>query len=435
MKIIYYIILLSFFGTVLSQAESYSPDKFLAKVAEHSNELKLANEDLKFAHATKKEAVSGALPSIIANAGYNRNLSSNYMFVDFGDEPSKFKINKNNDYRFNVTLNQTLFSGAVHNAIRAANEYSKLTEQMYRTSENEIMTVAKKSFYLTLLLKEVYEVSKKSEENALDNYTNIKNKYEFGLVSEFAKLQAEVRYKEIIPQTTASERNYKIALINLKNMAGVNLDEEFILDGSLKDYPVMPEIMSLENILTERPDYNAILWEEKLRLTGVKAEKAGRIPTLSGFFSYNYSASSDQFKFEDENNNYTVGMNLSVPIFTGGRTKAKIQKAQIELNRTKIIKDRAVDNINTEIKNIRLRLAEAYNRIESAKSSFNTAEKAFEIARATSESGLTTQLELKDSRVVLDKAEVYFYSAIYEYLDAYFDWEKAIGQVDQKGII
>ena len=428
-KIIVLIFLTSLLGNVSVYAESYTLDTFLEQVMQHNNELKLAKEDLKYASLVKKEAVSGALPEITAKAGYNRNLSKNYLFVDMGDTQTKFSINKNNEYNFNVTLNQTLFSGAVYNAIRAAKEYSQMTAFMYEASESEIITMAKKSYYQTLLLKQVYEVSKKSEENALENYTNIYNAFNAGLKSEFAKLQAEVRYKEIIPQTTSAERNYNSALINLKNMAGIDLDKELILEGSLSEYPEIPQSVSLDSILQERPDFNAILWQEKLQLTGVKAEKAGRIPSLKGFFAYNYSAQSDEFKFEDENNSYTVGLNLNIPIFTGGRTSAKIQQAQIDLQRVQINKNRAVDNIQLETKNIRLRLIEAYNRIESAKSSFLTAQKAFDIAKVTSTNGLATQLELKDARLVLDQSEIYYYSAIYEYLDAYFDWQKAIGNV------
>jgi hypothetical protein len=38
---------------------------------------------------------------------------------------------------------------------------------------------------------------------------------------------------------------------------------------------------------------------------------------------------------------------------------------------------------------------------------------------------------LKDSRVVLDGAKVGYYSAIFEYLAAYFEWERATGLMGQ----
>lgn len=412
-------------------ADSYTIDQFLDQVLKHGKDLKLAAEDLKFAQATKKEAVSGALPSVKASAGYDRNLASNYMYVDLGEEPTRLKINRNNEFRANIKLDQTLFSGAIYNAIKAANEYQQVTEYMYQASQAEIVTIARKAFYQALLLRKVLEVSQQSQKNALDNYENIKLGYENGLKSEFEKLQAEVRYRELIPQTSEAGRNFDIAIMNLKNIAGIDAGAEFVPDGSLDNYPSVPADLSFESILAQRPDYNAIVWEEKLRTTGVRAEKTGRMPTLTGFFSYDYSAQSDQFALDEENNSYTVGLNLSLPIFTGGATSAKIQKATIELNRVKINRDRAVDNIRTNTMNIRLRLNEAFSRIDHGQSAVISARKAFEIAQATSKAGLTTQLELKDSRLMLDQTEVAYYSAIYEYLDAYFDWEKATGRAGQ----
>jgi outer membrane protein TolC len=50
------------------------------------------------------------------------------------------------------------------------------------------------------------------------------------------------------------------------------------------------------------------------------------------------------------------------------------------------------------------------------------------------ENGLATQLELRESRVDLDRAQVNFYSAIYDYLAAYFDWQRAVGEVNSAGI-
>ncbi len=45
---------------------------------------------------------------------------------------------------------------------------------------------------------------------------------------------------------------------------------------------------------------------------------------------------------------------------------------------------------------------------------------------------MATQLELKDSRLSRENAEIAHVSAVYEYLAAYFDWEKAVGQVNKK---
>lgn len=423
--------------TVPVWAESYTIDQFLDRVETHSKELKLAEQELQMARATKREAVSGALPRLAAEASYTRNLTDTYMYADLGgltgDDAAgeaKLRINKDNEYGLNVVLSQTLFNGAVYNAIRAANQYQKLTDFIYDASYQQVMTYARTAFYQSLLLEKVWEVTESSEQNAYENYLDVKKAYDHGLVSEFQLLQAEVRYKDVVPQTTEAERNYQISLLSLKNLAGIPTDEDLILDGSLDDYPQMPQLMNLESILDRRPDYNALVWEEKLRRTGVKAEKANYLPTLTGSLIYAFSAQSDEWDFANDNNTVMVGLNLSIPIFTGGATRARVQQAQIELDKTRITIDRTRDDIEKEISSIRLVLEEANRRILSAQATLNAAEKAFSIASATAQSGLTTQLELKDSRVMLDQATVGYYSAIFEYLAAYFDWQRSTGSME-----
>jgi len=433
MKRIGLLIIILMLSTLTATADTIDIEQFLNRVEAHSKDLKLAKQELRTADANKREALSGALPHLSANAGYNRNLNETYMYVDLGEGTSKLRVNRDNEYSASVVVGQTLFNGTVYNAIKGANQYKKMSNFIYDASHQEIITYANKAFYQALLLRVVREVSQASEQNAYENYLDIKKAFDNGLVSEFDLLQAEVRHKDLVPQTTEAERNYKIALINLKNLAGIPVDEDISLYGGLDKYPDLPERESLATILKNRPDFNALLWQEKLYNTSISAERSGYLPTLSGSLAYAFSSQSNEWSFDDKNEALVLGVNLSFPIFSGGATRARVQKAKIERDKSRIIIDKTRENIEMEIESIRLRLDEAHSRILSANSTLKTAEKAFAIAEATSRSGLSTQLELKDSRVMLDQATTGYYSAVYEYLEAYFDWERAIGKADIDG--
>ncbi len=416
------------------RAESYDLETFLSLVETNCKDLKLAEKELDMAKAYKKEAVSTALPKIFAQANYNRNLKENFLYIDFPDgnggfTREKFKISLNNEYSFNAVLNQTLFSFKVGNALKAAKQYQKLTDFAYNARHQAIIIFAKKGFYQTLLLKKVWEVTRSAEENAHENYQNVKKKFDNGIVSEFELLQAEVRWKNDVPKTTKAKKNYQLALVSLKNFAGIDVEKEISLDGNFDHYPDKPERIDFEEILNERPDYNALLWEKKLRETNTSAQFSEYLPTLSGSFIYRFSSQSDEWRFDNRNNNLIAGLNLSIPIYTGGYTGAQVQKAHIELDKSTIKVDQTKENIYNEIKNITLRLEEAHQRILSAETTLGTSQKAFHIAEITADNGLATQLELKDSRVYLDQAKLNYYAAIYDYLDAYFDWELATGNV------
>ena len=424
------------FGVGGAHSREVTLDGFLALVEQHSKELKLADQDVAMARAQQSEATSLALPHVSAQAVYNRNLRDTYMYADLGEltgEPGsiqKMRINYDNEYAFGVTATQTIFSGQVFSAIKAAGQYRQLTDFIYDATWQQLITGAKQAFSQTLLLEVVWEVAQDAEQNALENFEGVTRAYQSGLVSEFEMLQAEVRYKDAIPQTTAARRNYEVALVALKNLAGIPVDDELSLLGSLDECPPMPTETPMDSVLAVRPDYRAFQWEERLRKTNVRAQQAAYFPSLAAVAAYNYSAQSNEWRLENENNSVTVGLNLSIPIFQGGETRAKVRQARVDLEKARVRREQARQDIAKEAKSARLRMEEAAGRIESAHATLETARKAFSIAETTSRSGLTTQLQLKDSRIALDRATLNYYSAVFEYLVALYDWDLVTGTVE-----
>lgn len=438
------------FSINTSVAQKYDINRFIELVKENNKDILIAAKDLEIAEAQDAMARSGAYPYISASAGYSRNLKEAYMFFDASDlfgsappaeddgtvgedptqassAPSKFKINYNNEFSAGAVINQQIFNWSVFNAIKAAKEYEKLTDHVFDATKIGVINGSKKAFYQTLLLQEIWNVNTESEKNAQENYLDLKKKYDAGIVSEFDLLQAEVRWKNYIPELTKSERNYKLALNSLKTLAGLKYNEKFEIEGELKIIEEKPDKLEMADVLTNRPDYNAMVWERKLRESNVKYEWAGHMPSLSASLAYQYSALSDEFKFERENNYIIAGLNLQIPIFSGGLISAKVQQAQIEVDQTNLKIAKFENQIFTEINNLELKLTEAEKRISSAESTFKTAKKAFEIAEITFENGLATQLQLKDARLGYDQAKLNYYAAVYEHLEAYFDWELAVG--------
>ncbi|MGD2085397.1 MAG: TolC family protein [Candidatus Aminicenantes bacterium] len=427
------LVILSLFNVGLgAETATYDLQGFLSRVETHSKDLKLARKDLDMAKVYKKEALSTALPKVMLEGSYKRNLKDIFLFIDFPDfetgemSSQKFKINYRNEFGFQAVVNQTLFSFKVGNALRAAKQYKKLTDYAYDATHQTIFKFAKKAFYRTLLLKNVWELSRASEKNAHENYLQMKKKYDHGQISQFNLLQAEVRWQNQIPETTKAKRNYELALNSLKDMAGIPDQEEIDLQGDFEGIPPMPAMEKLEPVLDRRPDYNALVWEEKLRATGIKSEKANQLPSLGLNLIYNFSSLSDYFKLERQNHAYIVGLNLSIPIYTGGYMQAQVQKAKIDLDKTRLKIQKQQEAISNELRNIYLRLQEANKRVQAAKTILETAKKAWEIAEVTAANGLATQLELKDARMAYDQARLNSYAATYDYLDAYFDWQQAV---------
>jgi len=424
------------FGLALRAGYSreYKLNDFLSAVRENSKVLRLAAKEKESAREQKREARAGAFPQIGIETGYTRNLSDYYMYFDLSSlmggpaMVSKVPIKRDNEFSAAVGVRQTLFNASVLYAVKASRQYEALVNEVYRANDQAVRTGAKKLFFQGILLDKVVDVARASEENARESYRDVKLKFEQGQVSEFELLRAETRWRSAVPETRKAERNRDLLMNNLKNLADIDPGERIVLAGSLEEVPDIPEKVDIERALINRPDYKVLLNQERLAGTGVKAARGSYLPVLSANAAFAYSAQSNEFKLDEENKLWMVGVKLSLPIFTGGYRKAQVNKARIDLDKIRIRMARKRDDVRTEVDDVYLKLDEAWQRMESARATREVARKAFKIAAVTTREGLTTQLDLKDARMALDQASLGFYMARYDYLEAYFDWESAVGK-------
>jgi outer membrane protein len=426
---------MSLLTSIQGNADTYNLTAFLSAVKQHNNDLKLVGKERDTAAVKAKDARSGALPSVGFNAGYNRNLTDYYMYFDSSalmpgsSGVIKAPFKRDNEFSSSIALQQTLFNPLVANAITAANQYRTMTDYVYNSGLDNIITGGKKLFYQCLLLEKVLGAAKSTETNAKENLDITKLKYDNGQTSHLECLFAETRWKNSMTETRKAERNLELAMNTLKMFAGIEADRDVLIEGVLDSIPEAPKVVSIESVLEKRPDYLALTWEERLRGTALKAAKNASLPTVTGTVAFSYTAQSDPFKLAEENKFWFAGVQMSVPLYTGGKIGANVQQTRIEMEKTTIRIEKTRQNISTELENIYLRIAEARTRIESAESTRNVAEEAFHIAETTTRDGLTTQLQLKDARVSFDQAVIGYYAAIYDYMAAYFDYELAVGKV------
>jgi len=416
-------------------AKDYNLDAVIEQALAQSKEIRLARAEMENASALKKEALADALPQINLDFNYNYNFMESKFFFTVTDSSGKpqtqsFKTSFENQYQMNATLNQTIYSfGKVGGAIKAAGYYEKYIKNQFINQKQEIVLTAKKGFYQALLTEKIYQVAQASEISAKENYENIQLKYEAGSASEFELLQAEVRWRNSIPSTIEAKKNLELSLNHLKRIISVPMDEKISLSGNFDEYPSLPEKIQVQDVLNERPDYQSLQWEKRMRDKYISIQFANHLPSLQGNLSYQYQGASDDLKLENDNDNLFMGISLKIPIFSGGRTNAQVQKAKIDAYKNQTQIEILKEQIEIDLNNSYFLTQQTYEQIKAAEKGIITAEKTFQLAESRVENGLATQVELKQIRTDYDQALLNYYTAIFNYLNAYFEWEKTTGNI------
>jgi outer membrane protein len=425
---------------------------FLDLVERNSLQLENARTDRSLA-ATQEDLVRSQIyPFVAGQAGYDRNFLDIEQAVPVAANAAQevpgsvlgfnggsyyplatreIDVNRDNEFSLGLSVQQKIFDMSVFRALEASRQFTDLTGTVYEASRQGILTEAKRLFFQVLLLQEVLDVRRSSEEIARDNFLETQRRAEAGIASPMEVLRAEVNWKITEPDTSQAERNLNVALQSLKTLAGIPRDEEVALAGSFDEFPPVPSFGDAFGERINRPDYQALLNQQRLRELNISAQRAAFYPSLSASLTWGWQRSDDGFDLSDGTSVLSAGLALTVPIFYGGSRFASLTEAELELRRTRTEIAMQDESIATELDRIRLTLDEASLRIQSARQTLATAERAYAVTETSVESGLATQLELKDARVSLEGARLNHLSAVFDYLSAYFDWQLATGRGDE----
>ncbi|MFQ5709109.1 MAG: TolC family protein [bacterium] len=433
------IVLLLFVLTTLAFSQEKLPIKLslnqAIELAYKNNEnILIAGNDVQTARAQIREAWADALPEVRFNGLYTRNFKQQVFF--FPDPATgkqrAFRIGSRNSYLLSLTVEQPLFqSGKVTGGIKAANLFKKLSNQRFQAVQADVVLAVKKAYYTVQLDEQLLAIDQQSLDQRLAHLINSRKLFLQGQVAELDTLRAWVDYTNLQPGVYRMESNLRIAENQLKQIVGLDLEQEITLAGAL-DYDPTDGI-SIADVYQEafqkRPELKQLRFQAAILKHNIGITRADRLPKLFFSASYDNIAQSDQFDFGSGFNSSISGtLRLEVPIFTGLRTLAKVQQAKLSYKNAEYQIQMFEDNLKIELKTIYLNIKEAEKRVEAQQHAINQSERAFRIAQRRYNEGVGTQLELGDALLALNVSKTNYARAVYDHRIALAELEKAIGR-------
>ena len=390
------------------------------------------------ADAQVNEAIGTALPSLSLTGRYTRALKKPVFFLpDFDDINSgrtvPIRIGSDHALDMTLTAQQVLFNSAVITGVGAAKIYQDAAREMYRAKQLETVMNVRRVFYGVLLANEVAEMMRENLKNAEDNLKNVRLMKQQGLVSEYDELRATVGVENLRPAVIQAENNYALAIDGLRMMMGVGPAEEYQVQGTLAFSPVDQEIVSaaMETVLENNPMLEAVRHQVDVNKAFVSIQRSNYLPTLAAFGTYQYQTAQNDLKIsaKDFIGSSTVGVQLSVNLFEGLQTNARVDQAKVEVRKAEEQLTSVENNLRTAVHSVVLRLEQAQKRIAAQEKTVEQAERGYKIATTRFTSGSGTQLEVNDAQLALTQAKVNRMQAIYDYVVASAELDQLLGRL------
>ena len=418
-------------GGAQQETMTLTLEKAIEIAMQNNRDILIALEEENRADQQIREAKSGAFPSLTYIANYSRTLKKPVIFFNVDGEIVKFSPGFNNSVLQNFALTQTLYAGGrTWTAIRIASIYSSAVEEARKQTATDIKLQVRQAFLGLLLSQEVLGINRRTLENAEAHLRDIRAMHENGMASEFDLLRAEVAVSNLRPKLLQSENQIVLQKDQLKNILGLPLDRPIEIEGALRANFIDDEAIADASTAAymNRHDYKNLSLIRDSYEKAVRIEKGGWFPNLQAQYNYTYQGQSDDWGLENAYRTQDVQLNLSFNLFDGFKTSSKVQQARINVKETDYRLLQLKEGIEIQVTNARHAMEDARLRIEATGETVDQAQRAYDIALVRFESGQGTQLEIFDSQVALELAQLNRLQAIFDYETAKAAWENAIGR-------
>jgi outer membrane protein TolC len=337
---------------------------------------------------------------------------------------------QSNNYQASLTLTQILFSSAVFRGIGASQIYYDLSVAELRNTISKTKLNVERAFYGALLTKELLTIAKASFDNAQENFRNVSALFEQGFVSDYDRMQAEVRVENIRPTLLQMENMLETTLNDLKLVLGV--DQAVAIDVTGEFVYIPEELPEEDDIIDFALANNFSLRSLKLKMDVDEAfidlDLADYWPSLAAFGNYTYAGSSDQWNFQ----NYsaaTVGLNFSINLWQGNRTKNRVEQSTITYKQTSEQLSQLKEYIVNQVKAKYLELKRVQSLVEAQQRNVTLAERTYEISMLRYNEGTGNQLEVQNADVALRQARVNRIQSIHSYITTKLELEQLMGKI------
>ena len=229
---------------------------------------------------------------------------------------------------------------------------------------------------------------------------------------------------------TQADNKYHMSILALTQLLELPTPEGFAVVT-----PNLESLGALENLGSSTPDdvyaealtFKPEIRSEQLRLQSsehsINVAKAGYYPKLNfsaGIGSNYYTSSaydSDPFGKQLKNNfNQSIGLNLSIPIFSRFQVRNKVRSARADRLNQELKLESAKKTLYKEIQQVYYNALNARSKELSSQEAVQSSEDAFKLMQAKYENGKATITEFNEAKNKYLKAESDFVQARYERL-------------------
>ncbi|QFH69931.1 outer membrane channel protein TolC [Atlantibacter subterraneus] len=401
-------------------------------------QARLSNPDLRRSAADRdaafekiNEARSPLLPQLGLGADYS--YSNGYRDAN--------GINSNTTSA-SLSLTQTIFDMSKWRQLTLQEKSAGIQDVTFQTDQQTLILNTATAYFNVLSAIDALSYTEAQKQAIYRQLDQTTQRFNVGLVAITDVQNARSQYDNVLANEVTARNNLDNALEQLRQVTGNYYPQLASLNvDAFKT--AKPD--SVNNLLKEAENRNLALLQARLSQDlareQIRLAETGHMPTVgltasTGISDSSYSGSAtNTAQYNDSNvGQNKVGINFSLPIYSGGAVNSQVKQAQYNFVG-------ASEQLESAHRNVVQTVRSSFNNINASISSINaykqavvSAQSSLDATEAGYEVGTRTIVDVLDATTTLYNAKQQLSSARYNYLINQLNIKSALGTLNEQDL-
>lgn len=395
--------------------------------------VKISELDAEIGDRQIKSSLSAWLPQISANTQWSNNLKLQTQPI--GDQLITFGQPYSGNLNF--TVDQTIFNRDVFLASKGSSLARNQLSQTMETQKIEAVITVARAFYDLLLSLEQIKVFDENIVRQEKQYKDARARFEAGLVDKTDFQRASISLANIQSQRNRLVSSLDAKYSYLKQVSGYPLDQDLTLHYEYGEMAKRAELdVAPDFIMENRVDYQLAKTQYSLSELETSYSKWAYIPTIKGFYNYNFLFFNQNFSglLDESFPTSALGLSASIPIFQGGKRSDEVRLARLKQEKSLVSLNNYEKQLNTEYETALADYNTNYFAWQTLQDNLDLAEEVYNTIKLQYDEGVKAYVDLVVAESELRTAQINNYNALYSVLSSKLDLQRAMGLINPSSI-
>ncbi len=363
---------------------------------------------------------------------FNYSLQHNFIVQTAVIGGNVVKLGVNNTSAGQFTFSQAIFNRDVFLARKTQTDVRLQARQLTSSDKIDLAANVSKAFYDILATTQQIRVSTANILRIERSLKDARSQYDAGVADKIDYKRATITLNNSKAAKRSNEELLKAKIEYLKSLMGY--PQAAALNIAFDSMQMERELF-LDTLqqpqYTSRIEYQLLETRKRLLQYNLKYNRWSYLPTVSANGAYNLNFQNNNFGKLYTNNypNSFAALTLSFPIFQGGKRKANLQAAELELVRNDLDIISLKNSINAGYAQALASYKSNFETYLALKENLALAREVYDVIQLQYRSGIKTYLEVITSETDLRTTEINYYAAMYQLLTSKIDVQRELGQL------